>query len=179
MIDRQRKLNRWKTYDYSQNGCYFVTICIKGKMCLLGEANNNEMILNRYGDIVNEFWIDIPNHYNDVFLDEYIIMPNHIHGIIIIENNLVGTEQCSVPHRSVPKEANIRNYGLLSKIVKSFKESCVKTIRSQYQDHIFTFQRSFYDHIIRSEKSLIAIRQYIKENPLKWELNEDNPANWK
>jgi hypothetical protein len=76
MIDRQRKLNRWKTYDYSQNGCYFVTICIKGKMCLLGEANNNEMILNRYGDIVNEFWIDIPNHYNDVFLDEYIIMPN-------------------------------------------------------------------------------------------------------
>jgi len=174
MIDRQRKLNRWKDYNYSQNGCYFVTICIKDKMCLLGEVDNKEMILNRYGNIVNEFWNDIPNHYNNVFLDEYIIMPNHIHGIIIIENNLVGTEQCSVP-----KETFIKNYGLISKIVKSFKESCVKTIRSQHNDSSFAFQRSFYDHIIRSEKSLNAIRQYIIDNPLKWELNEDNPNNWK
>jgi REP element-mobilizing transposase RayT len=148
-------------------------------MCSLGEVNNNKMILNRYGDIVNEFWNDIPNHYNGVFLDEYKIMPNHIHGIIGIENALVGTEQCSVPHRSVPKEANKKNCGLLSKTVKSFKESCVKTIRSQYQDYVFAFQRSFYDHIIRSEKSLSTIRQYIIENPLKWEINEDNPANWK
>jgi len=194
MIDRQRKLNRWKDYDYSQDGGYFIIICIKDKMCLLGEVENHKMIFNQYGEIIKEIWNNIPYHYENIILDEYVIMPNHIHGIIIIiENNpvgtehrsvqisgqsIVGTEHRSVPHCSVPNEANPRNYGLVSKIVKSFKETCVKTIRSRFDDFTFAFQRSFYDHIIHNEKSLNAIRQYIVENPLKWDINEDNPINW-
>lgn len=41
----------------------------------------------------------------------------------------------------------------------------------------FVWQPRFYDHIIRNEKSLREIRQYIIENPLKWALDKENPAN--
>ncbi|RKX29321.1 MAG: hypothetical protein DRP46_07325 [Candidatus Zixiibacteriota bacterium] len=63
-------------------------------------------------------------------------------------------------------------YGLLSKIIKSFKDSVTKQMRKEYEPNNFTRQRSFYDHIVRNEKDLTRIRQYIENNPLKWHLDE-------
>ena len=31
------------------------------------------------------------------------------------------------------------------------------------------FQRSFYDHVVRNEEDALRIRQYIRENPAKWQ----------
>ena len=85
----------------------------------------------------------------------------------------VGTGQCPVP------TINIQNnhYGLLSKIINGFKNVSTKTIRKQ--THSFHWQRSYYDHIIRNEESLQNIRQYIKNNPLKWSEDRENPKNIK
>jgi len=38
----------------------------------------------------------------------------------------------------------------------------------------FKWQRSFYDHIIRDEKSFFAIQNYIKQNPAKWWRDRNN-----
>ncbi|MCK8827529.1 hypothetical protein MWH25_07210 [Natroniella acetigena] len=35
------------------------------------------------------------------------------------------------------------------------------------------WQRNFYDRIIRNSKELNQIRRYIKNNPLKWNLERD------
>ncbi|MFH1822162.1 MAG: transposase [Patescibacteria group bacterium] len=222
---RNRKLNRLKGYDYSQNGWYYITICVKNRIEYLGNINNEKMEYSRYGNIVLKFWQAIPDHYDNVLLDQWVIMPNHIHGIIVIENKIipigteqciaanvgteqciaanvgteqciaanvgteqcivanVGTEQCIVAnvgteHCSVPTHTiNVKNYGLLSKIVKSFKEISLKIIRKKYNDFEFSWQRSFYDHIIRNEKSLNNIRRYIYYNPTKWELDRNNSEN--
>ncbi len=37
------------------------------------------------------------------------------------------------------------------------------------------WQRSFYDHVIRSEEDLNRIREYIRNNPLKWAFDTYNP----
>ena len=37
------------------------------------------------------------------------------------------------------------------------------------------WQRNFYEHIIRDENNLKRIREYIINNPLKWELDNENP----
>jgi len=176
---RNRKGNRLKGYNYSRDGCYFITICTKNRIECFGEIRNEKMEYGRYGNIILNFWRAIPDHYENVFLDEWVIMPNHIHGIIVIENKIipdvvVGTEHCSVPTRAV---GDGKNYGLLSKIVKSFKEISLKTIRKNYNDFDFFWQRSFYDHIIRNEKSLDKIRRYIYYNPTKWELDINNLEN--
>ena len=37
------------------------------------------------------------------------------------------------------------------------------------------WQRNYYEHIIRDDRELQAIREYIRYNPLKWDEDEENP----
>ena len=187
---KNRKRNRLQGYDYSRDGWYFITICVKNRIECLGKIKNEKMEYSQYGDAVLKFWKEIPDHYENAFLDQWVIMPNHIHGVIVIENSIDAMnvqnsqkiKQCLIPavgteHCSVPTANNHKNYGLLSKIVKSFKEISLKTIRKNYNDYEFSWQRSFYDHIIRNKKSLENIRRYIYYNPVKWELDRNNLEN--
>jgi putative transposase len=50
------------------------------------------MILNKYGEIVIKYYLEIPKHFPHVILDEYMIMPNHIHGILIINTIITNVE---------------------------------------------------------------------------------------
>ena len=81
-----RRSIRLKGYDYSQNGVYFVTICVQNRECLFGKIKNGEMILNNAGKMIEKYWHQIPEHYPNVILDVFVIMPNHVHGILIIDN---------------------------------------------------------------------------------------------
>ena len=63
----------------------------------------------------------------------------------------------------------------LSLIIRGFKIGVTKWCRQN--NYEFQWQKSFYDHIIRNEKSLDKIRKYIVENPLKWELDRNNLEN--
>ncbi|UCD95368.1 MAG: transposase [Candidatus Zixiibacteriota bacterium] len=164
----ERKPNRLKGYNYSQAGLYFVTICTADSIEYFGKVENHQMILNQYGNIAHEYWLLIPEHYGLVQIDDFVVMPNHIHGIIIIEGLEAvpnETEQCSV--------ATDKNYGLLSKIVKSYKDVVSKAIRRRLNDQEFAWQRSFCDHIIRNETALSNIRDYIRNNPLKRHLDRE------
>lgn len=165
---RGRKLNRFPGYDYSSNGYYFVTICTKDRKKCFGEINDDKMVLNRYGEIVSNYIEVIPLYYNNIDVDLYVVMPNHIHIIVIIESidrTHVGTGHCPVP---------TARYGLLSKVIKSLKEIITKSIRKDFGDFDFSWQRSFYDHVIRNEKSLNQIREYIINNPQKWAIDKEN-----
>jgi REP element-mobilizing transposase RayT len=56
----------------------------------------------------------------------------------------------------------------LSEIMGSYKTSVSKQIHLLgFLD--FSWQRSFYDHIIRDENSFRLIADYIEKNPTKWE----------
>lgn len=55
----------------------------------------------------------------------------------------------------------------LSKILHGFKSSITRQIRKQFADYQFQWQKFFYNHIIRNERSLLKIREYIQNNPLK------------
>jgi len=50
---RERKRIRLKSYDYSQDGYYFVTICAENRREWFGKVEKGEMILNQYGKIAN------------------------------------------------------------------------------------------------------------------------------
>src|SRR5262245_32714711 len=80
----QRKSPRLQSYDYSQNGAYFVTICTQNRTQIFGEILNGEMALNTLGCIAQNCWVDIPTHFPNVDCDAYVVMPNHVHGIVVI-----------------------------------------------------------------------------------------------
>lgn len=56
----QRKSIRLKDYDYSQNGCYFITVTVKNPECVFGKIMNMEMALNDAGNFAQTCWLDIP-----------------------------------------------------------------------------------------------------------------------
>ncbi|MCK5760479.1 MAG: transposase, partial [Candidatus Delongbacteria bacterium] len=84
---KKRKSNRLQGYDYSQNGYYFVTICVEDMECRFGSIENENIILSNFGRIALQCIYDLPKNYRNCFLDGTIIMPNHIHCIIIINND--------------------------------------------------------------------------------------------
>lgn len=95
-----RKPTRYKDFDYSSVGYYFVTICADGMKSYFGKIRNGEMKLNSIGKIVEKCWYQISEHFKNVELDYFQIMPNHLHGIIII--NPVG-DGSPVPNK-LPNE---------------------------------------------------------------------------
>lgn len=169
-----RRSIRLKGYDYSEAGTYFVTVCSWKRDCLFGEISGGVMGLNEYGRIVEDEWRRSSTIRQEINLDEFVIMPNHIHGIVTIYSNgdrHVGANGRS-PLRMKPKS--------ISSFVAGFKSAVTKQI-NQIRNTPGTpvWQRNYYEHIIRNEKELEKIREYIQNNPLKWGLDENNPVNIK
>jgi len=185
----KRKPLRLKKYDYSKPGYYFVTICAQDRQCLFGNVDRNQMILNRAGKIINQWWLTMSERFENIGLDEYKIMPNHLHGIIVIKN-VVGDDQCVGPnpkmggHIGPPLQTmqkQTRQQQLLFRIIQLFKTKTTNGYINGVKNNQFPpfnkrlWQRSYCDHIIRNEKSLDKIRQYIRYNHLKWDEDIENP----
>ena len=85
-----RRSIRLKGFDYSNRGAYFITICIKDRMCLFGEIENDEMIMNSSGIMINKWWQKTSEKFPGIELGDYQIMPNHFHAIVINNGTSVG-----------------------------------------------------------------------------------------
>ena len=171
VLEKNRKRNRLSYYDYSQPGYYFLTICLKHLQMYFGVIEGGRMTLSNIGEIVDGCWRAIPEHIRGITLDEYKIMPNHIHGIVIISS--VGDADLR------PLQSHDRSKMLLSKVIHGFKSSVTRKINSRHPRNNFSWQRSYYDNVIRNDKSLLETRKYIVGNPLKWEFDKNNPINLK
>lgn len=157
-----RKRNRLKDYDYSSAGAYFVTLCIKNRIHFFGKITKEGMKLNKYGMTAQKYWKEIPDHYKNVQLDVFIILPNHMHGIIYIYEDIpVVTGHCPVTSQESVTDSK---YKLLSKIIRAYKEAFVKNLNKQNLASGFEWQRSYYDRIIRDERDLGNVQNYILYN---------------
>ncbi len=110
----KRKPNRLTGYDYSQPGCYFITICTAGRQPILRRGASVRRIGNsassKCGEITERAIQSIPNHYPYVFVEKYVVMPNHIHLMLRIEGT--GRTLCApTPVGAVPR------------IIKAMKET--------------------------------------------------------
>jgi len=128
------------------------------------------MLLNEFGQIVTKCWYDLTNHYAEITLDAFIVMPNHIHCIIVINNDV------GAGFKPAPTD---KRHGL-SEIVRAFKAFSSRYINQiRNTPGIPVWQRNYYEHVIRTEKELDQIREYIVNNPIQWELDIENPQNTK
>ncbi|MDH4162524.1 MAG: transposase [Nitrospirota bacterium] len=162
-----RKSIRLKDYDYSQRGAYFVTVCTWNREHSLGTIEQNVLQPSGCGDIVLDCWNALPNHYPHIMLDAFTLMPNHIHGIIMIMNDVV---------RAGLKPAPTENHHGLSEIVRALKTFSSRRINaSRKTPGMPVWQRNYYEHVIRNDDDLNAIREYIQYNPAGWDRDEENP----
>jgi len=145
-----RKDTRLKGHDYSQAGYYFVTICVKDSHELLwGEAPvgaHSVRPLSHIGETAKKGIENISQIYDTIDVDKYTIMPNHLHMILRIKAS--GRTLCAPT--------------TVSNVVKQYKEYITKQIGFSI------WQKSFHDHIIRTEAEYQKIWQYIDQNPARW-----------
>jgi REP element-mobilizing transposase RayT len=178
-----RRSIRLKGYDYTQAGVYFVTIVTQNRACLFGDIVAGEVRLNAFGQAVAETWLWLATQYGYVELDECVVMPNHLHGIIIItetdngcptDGGGVGGGSRTAP-TVIASTAPMVKRKPLGRLIGAFKTVSTKRI-NEYRGTpgVVVWQRNYYEHIIRDERSLNRIREYIAANPLRWHLDREN-----
>ncbi|WP_279017746.1 transposase [Megasphaera elsdenii] len=145
----KRKPLRLSTYDYTNNGLYFVTICTKGKAHILGRLENQKIKFTLAGHIVNRTICDMGNQYEAVSIIQYVIMPNHVHLVVALQGNKNRSDMSLSQFINLLKGRISRKYGSS------------------------LWQRGFYEHVVRNEADLFRIMEYIENNPLQWELDEE------
>jgi len=165
-----RRSVRLKGFNYAQPGAYFVTICTWERELLFENT--------AYKAVIHDEWFRTAVIRPYIKLDEFICMPNHIHGIISIVEP-VGARRClarneRATHRIAPtKKIQSDSLGAVIGQFKSITTKRINRLRGTIELPIW--QRSYYEHVIRSEDELNRIRQYIRDNPLNWEIDEENP----
>jgi|GEM_PF-488169 REP element-mobilizing transposase RayT len=187
-----RRSIRLKGYDYTRPGAYFVTMCTEKGKCLFGEISDEIMQLNKFGTMIHACWNNIPKHFAHIRLDACVVMPNHIHGILIITDANIDRrgEAFSSPMKSCPglvtenasplhpitQSPHGTSSGSLGAIMQNFKSVSTRKINQLNKSSgAMLWQRNYYEHIVRNEYALNAIRRYITYNPLMWSHDMDNP----
>ena len=195
-MDKNRHTTRYKEYDYSKPGFYFITICTHNKKDIFGkikdiEINDNisepEMILNDTGKIVNEEIINAALIRKEIRIDNFVIMPNHIHVIVeILSEEYVGANGNSplsiITPKNDYKRANCRlplqnkmKPKSISSFVSGFKASVTRRMKKISNDENITiWQRNYFDRIIRNDVELNKIRDYVISNPSNFKNDMEN-----
>ncbi|MCZ4694498.1 hypothetical protein DWB61_05535 [Ancylomarina euxinus] len=185
-------------WNYADAGDYFITICIDQMQCILGAVKHSKMELNRFGEIVQAELIKSVDIRKELQLGEFVIMPNHIHAIIILIDDTAETHG----HASVnsPNSNTAETHGRasvnddeqkpfrrpksISSFVAGFKSAVVSAVDDYIDEQSLDipkynrknkfWQSNYHDHIIRDWEEYHRIVQYIKNNPSKWD-QENNP----
>ena len=162
-----RKRNRLENFDYSRNGAYFITICVKDRKPILSKINVGTGVLDcpkiqlsNYGIISNKYINQLSQFYDNISVDKYVIMPDHIHLLISIRN---GQSWTPVPTTRENFKKDTTN-SVIAKFVSTFKRFCNKEVGHNI------WQSRYYDHIIRNQDDYNEKWEYIENNPAKWLL---------
>jgi len=186
--------NRLLNYDYGTSGCYHITICTKNRICYFGEICDGQMQLSEIGKIAKTEWLKTTELRCDMnlWLDEFVVMPNHFHGIIGIGNNPYNAPRRDAMHcvstipthcvpiipphcaSKIPSSTILQpyknNFGPQSKnlasIIRGFKIAVTTYAKKHNID--FAWQERFHDSIIHDNNGLNCVREYIINNPQKW-----------
>lgn len=167
-----RRSIRLREYDYSQPGGYFVTICTHNRRCLFGEVINSEMCLNETGRIVAIEWERTAEIRSEIALDAFVVMPNHLHAIVFITEFPPNSGGAS--HLRPLRGTDHRS---LSALVAGFKAATTRRTNALRATPIIPFwQRNYYEHIVRNERDLDRIREYVTQNPARWREDGYHPS---
>lgn len=167
-----RKSIRLAGYDYASPGGYFITIITHQREPLFGQIINGQMTLSAVGEIAKDEWINSRARRTNLTIheEELVIMPNHLHGIIWI--GAVGEHYPPTPlvttTPAVEEPSLKRDPSTLGSIIAGYKMKVTSRAISEL-GMAGIWHRNYYEHILRNADELVRVREYIRQNPLRWE----------
>lgn len=155
---RKRRSIRLQGYDYFQVGAYYVTVCTRNRECLFGNVVDGQMQLNEAEKIIQSVWDELPHSAPAGAIHESPL-PS------------IGKSRATV------ERVFDRRRMLLAKLIGRFKMVTAKQINAlRGSSGEPLWQRNYYEHVIRDDRSLNRFRQYIADNPVQWDLDCENPS---
>ena len=152
-----RRSPRFPSFDYTTAGAYFVTVVTQDRERLFGHVSEatSKTQLNDVGTMIERWWNELLAKFPSVLLDEHVVMPDHFHAIVLL--------QCSPCLAARPVSLPTVMHWFKTKTTGEY----FRRVRSDHWPRVRgrLWQRSYYDHIIRSEEELLEIRSYIECNP--------------
>jgi len=129
---------------------------------------------------VHEEWKKSADIRKEIVLDEYVIMPTHMHALVwIVDVGEWRGERPLAPAVPVDEvEFKVRKRSL-SSLMAGFKSSVTVRVKKlmDWPHGNSIWQRDYHGDIIRNERHLNAVRQYIEDNPHNWAHDPDHPHN--
>ncbi len=193
-----RRTIRLKGYDYSQIGYYFVTICTANRSLYFEDAEMRRIaedcwlgIPKHFNNVVLDEYVIMPNHIHGIIILNDVaarfIVPNGsqsrgsaddkskksggaTHGELGDRLGFDKSNRYRIKNNPMRTEKHT-----LGKIIRFYKAKTTHVIRNIKKLGSFAWQRNYYEHIIRNDKELYRIREYIQNNPLNWDLDRENP----
>ncbi len=176
------KTIRLQRVDYDESGAYSLTIVTHNRQLIFGSVIESEMRLSPIGEIVREEWLRSAVMRPMIALDEFVVMPNHFHGIVFIDNCSAAlcaptkTQEEKSARSAALRTSHDRVPASISSMIAGFKAACTRRIRELTGDpQLAVWQPRFHDHIVRANPNLNALREYIRNNPLNWTKDRENP----
>lgn len=148
-----RRSPRLSGFDYGTAGAYFVTVCTHGRRLVFGSVVDGAVRPKALGALVAEGLEAIPGHHPHVAVDAYVVMPDHVHAILFL----------GLSDPAAPGAPGAATTPPLQVVVQGFKAGVSRRAGRA------VWQRGFYDHIVRDEHELEALRSYVETNPQRWE----------
>lgn len=145
-LAQKKKSLRLEGYDYSNEGAYFVTLITKDYKCVFGIVLCGEVVLSELGQIAQEEWFNSSN---------------------VRATGQLPTRQ-EQKHKRGPKPRSLSSFivGYKGKVTKR-----ANTITQTPGNQVW--MRNYHDRISRNKMELSVIREYIQNNPKKWELDKN------
>ncbi len=161
----ERKKNRLKNYDYSQEGCYFVTLCTHNRQNLFvleqsRVGNDLCVVPSLQNEIIHKWIKETENKFQNIKFEKYVIMPDHLHFIVNIKERHIG--------RSLRDIMQFFKTMTTNDYIKNIKNGNLKPFDKKI------WQKSYYDHIIRNQDDYNEKWDYIENNPQKCDLTNIN-----
>jgi putative transposase len=136
--------------------------------------------------MIGSWWLELNHKFPGVETDACVVMPNHFHGIIVIVEAAAGAGAQPGPDPTNPEQAAPAGApqprAPLSEVMQWFRTMTtngtirgVKTWAWPPFDRKL-WQRDYFEHSIRNEAELDRTRQYIDDNPLHWDQDDENPV---
>ncbi len=148
-----RKNLRLKGWHYT-SGSYFVTCNTQANRALFGAVVNGRMVLSEAGKIAEACWREIPAHFPIARIDAFVIMPTHVHGVV----QLMQGSAIADPYT-------------LGDVIGAYKSAVSRTIGKQIAPPAAgIWHRNYWDVIVKDEKALENIRNYIRFNPMNYQV---------
>ena len=145
LLHPKRRWTRLRPEVYNQNGLVFLTLCSDGKRPIFGCIENDLLHPTPVGIMVSRQLELFHHRYEGLSIEQSVLMPNHLHMLLARTSDGIA----------------------LGQFVNLFKgwstRACGQPI----------WQKGYYDHLVRNVQDEMRIREYMVNNPRKWEWDKE------